>query len=91
MMVRVKQWLWIAGGWALIALGITGLLLPILHGAFFLILGLLILSSEYAWAHRMVERIRTRFPRLHGLVDRAQGMVYSWRGITPKPGASAAD
>src|SRR5690242_1250421 len=53
-------------GWALLAAGIAGLLLPILPGIPLAIAGLLILSREYAWAHRLIQALRKRFPRLAG-------------------------
>lgn len=63
MQARVKKIVLLFGGWGFIVLGIIGLFLPILQGVLFLSIGLLILSSEYVWAHKMLEKIRIRFPR----------------------------
>jgi uncharacterized membrane protein YbaN (DUF454 family) len=52
----------IASGWSLLLLGVAGLVLPVLPGVFFLIIGLSILSAEYAWAHRWLAALRRRFP-----------------------------
>lgn len=41
-------------GWTFILLGIAGLFLPILQGVLFLLVGLMILSSQYAWARRLL-------------------------------------
>lgn len=49
-------------GWALVGLGVIGIALPILPGILPLLLGLVILSSEYVWAHQLLRRIRGRFP-----------------------------
>ena len=49
-------------GWAFVLVGIAGLFLPILQGILFIVIGLLILSSEYVWAHRLVEKLKIRFP-----------------------------
>ena len=51
-------------GWAFLLLGIAGLFLPVLQGILFILMGLIILSSEYVWAHRLLERLRNRFPAI---------------------------
>ncbi len=51
-------------GWAFIVVGIIGLFLPILQGILFILIGLIILSTQYSWAHRLMVRIRARFPAL---------------------------
>jgi uncharacterized membrane protein YbaN (DUF454 family) len=63
-------------GWAFILLGVIGLFLPILQGVLFLLIGLLILSSEYVWAHRLLLRIRNRFPAVARRWDEAQITVH---------------
>jgi uncharacterized protein len=65
-------------GWIFIVLGIIGLFLPILQGVLFLFIGLIILSSEYAWAHQVLEKLRTRFPKLSGKVDEARQKASLW-------------
>jgi uncharacterized protein len=65
-------------GWIFIVLGVVGLFLPILQGVLFLLVGLIILSSEYAWAHRLLEKLRTRFPRLSRKVDDATERASIW-------------
>jgi uncharacterized membrane protein YbaN (DUF454 family) len=52
----------IASGWVLLLLGVAGLALPVLPGVLLLIIGLSILSVEYAWAHRWLTALRRRFP-----------------------------
>jgi uncharacterized membrane protein YbaN (DUF454 family) len=51
-----------------------GLFLPVLPGALFLIIGLSILSVEYAWARRWITALRSRFPgtdkKLQGIIAR---------------------
>ena len=51
-------------GWAFVLLGIAGVFLPVLPGFVLVGVGLLILSTEYIWAHRLVLRFRARFPSL---------------------------
>lgn len=59
-------------GWGFILVGIIGLFLPILQGVLFLLIGLLILSSEYVWAHRLLLKIRNRFPAVVRRWDEAR-------------------
>lgn len=58
-------------GWLFIVLGIVGLFLPVLQGILFLCLGLLILSTEYVWAHRLLQKVRHKFPALERQLDHA--------------------
>jgi len=61
-------------GWALIALGVVGLFLPVLQGVLFLFLGLYVLSRESKTAHAWLEKLRARHPamdaKLHQWRDR---------------------
>ena len=65
-------------GWAFILLGAVGLFLPVLQGVLFLMIGLLILSSEYVWAHRLLLEIRTRFPAVATRWDEARVAAHKW-------------
>ena len=60
----MKRILLIATGWVCIVLGIAGLFLPVLQGVLFLVIGLLILSREYAWARNLLARFEQRFPKI---------------------------
>lgn len=62
----------LVAGWSFVLLGIAGMFLPFLQGILFLLIGLSILSHEYRWARRLVDRIRARFPRAAGALDEAQ-------------------
>jgi uncharacterized membrane protein YbaN (DUF454 family) len=70
----VKRVALIVTGWALLLLGAVGLLLPVLPGVLFLVIGLSILSVEYEWARRWVVALRRRFPtanrKLEGFLAR---------------------
>jgi uncharacterized membrane protein YbaN (DUF454 family) len=73
-------------GWSFILLGIVGLFLPVLQGALFLLVGLIILSSEYVWAHRLLSKLRERFPKLGRTADRAAEKATAWlRRISGQP------
>jgi hypothetical protein len=58
-------------GWAFTLFGVVGLLFPILHGTLFLLIGLAILSSEYVLAHRLLSKIRNRFPSVTVRLEQA--------------------
>ena len=69
---RAKKAILLVFGWGFILLGVIGLFVPILQGVLFLLIGLLILSSEYVWAHRLLSKIRNRFPAVAKRWDEAQ-------------------
>jgi uncharacterized protein len=61
-----------AAGWGFIFLGILGLVLPVLQGILFLLVGLYILSTVSPWAGRMLERLRRQFPRISEQLEAAK-------------------
>jgi len=67
-------------GWVFIALGIAGLFLPILQGILFLLIGLVILSTEYHWARRLLGYVRHRFPKLDSVIKAAHDKAASILG-----------
>lgn len=75
---RIKRVAVLIVGWAFILLGIAGLFLPILQGVLFLFIGLIILSSEYVWAHRLLQRLRVRFPGMARHADQASARASAW-------------
>lgn len=86
----LKRVLVLMVGWSFVMLGIVGLFLPILQGILFLLIGLFILSSEYLWAHHLLERLRARYPRLSALAHQARERAHQWlarigrRGTEPE-------
>ena len=86
MKTYTKRILMLIAGWAFILLGILGLFLPFLQGVLFLLIGLIILSSEYVWAHRLLARLRERFPKIGRTADLAAEKAASWfRRMTGQP------
>lgn len=69
---RTKRWLKLGIGWAFVALGVVGLVLPILQGFLFLAIGFGILSQESAWVRRQLERLRRRYPKAAAKFDHVQ-------------------
>jgi uncharacterized membrane protein YbaN (DUF454 family) len=50
----------LAGGLVLTFVGVLGVVLPVMPGWIFLIPGLMLLSSHFPWARRLLERVRPR-------------------------------
>jgi uncharacterized membrane protein YbaN (DUF454 family) len=75
---QLKRIVVIVVGWAFILLGIVGLFLPILQGILFLLIGLLILSTEYVWAHHLLNKLRARFPKISEHLDHARMKAERW-------------
>jgi uncharacterized membrane protein YbaN (DUF454 family) len=68
---NIKRVVILIAGWSFILLGVVGLFVPILQGALFILVGLIILSSEYVWAHHLLTRLRERFPKIGRRADEA--------------------
>jgi uncharacterized membrane protein YbaN (DUF454 family) len=87
---RFKRWLVLISGWGFVALGVAGLFLPFLQGVLFLLIGVTILSAEYAWARKLLQKLRERFPALATRMDTAKVRAGAWlkRFLTPKSGNS---
>ncbi len=60
---RVRTWGREAGGWSLLSLAILFFPLPVIP-SLLLVAGLLILSSNHAWAGKLVRKGQERFPSL---------------------------
>jgi uncharacterized membrane protein YbaN (DUF454 family) len=73
-----KRVLLLVVGWAFILLGIAGLFLPILQGVLFILIGLTILSTQYAWARRWMTKLRNRFPKISDAADRTMKKGAAW-------------
>jgi uncharacterized membrane protein YbaN (DUF454 family) len=93
MKAQIKRAGLLAGGWLFIVLGVIGLFLPIMQGLLFIFIGLLILSTEYVWAHKLLQKLRSRFPRIAKMLDHAEQRVRGWFGWSgrPVPAAVRAD
>jgi uncharacterized membrane protein YbaN (DUF454 family) len=75
---HIKRMVVLIAGWSFILLGVVGLFLPILQGMLFILVGLIILSSEYVWAHHLLTRLRERFPKIGRIADEAAAKAAAW-------------
>ena len=75
---HVKRVLILIVGWGFLLLGVVGLFLPILQGVLFILIGLIILSSEYVWAHHLLTKLRERFPKIGKVADQASEKAKGW-------------
>lgn len=91
MRTMLKRWAIIIAGWIFILLGIVGLFLPILQGVLFLLVGLILLSTEYVWAHRLLGKVRARFPKLNVQLERATARANAWMHHFKKSGVEIKD
>jgi len=57
-----KRIAFLVAGWMFLVLGAAGLVLPVLPGVLFLVIGLSFLSLEYEWARRLASRMLRHFP-----------------------------
>jgi hypothetical protein len=66
MKATLKRWIRIGGGGLLTLTGLAGLALPIMPGWILLIPGLILLSREFHWAKRLLERVKHYMPKKSG-------------------------
>jgi uncharacterized protein len=72
---RTKKIAVLIAGWGFILLGIVGLVLPFLQGILFILIGLIILSSRYAWARHLLAKLRKRFPKISAVADNSAARI----------------
>jgi uncharacterized membrane protein YbaN (DUF454 family) len=75
---KIKRILVLIVGWMFILVGIAGLFLPILQGILCIVIGLIILSSEYVWAHRLLQRLKNKFPKIAQVSEKAAYRAERW-------------
>jgi uncharacterized protein len=75
---KLKRILVLIVGWLFILVGIAGLFLPVIQGILCLVIGLIILSSEYVWAHRLLQKLKTKFPKIAHASEEAAEKAEKW-------------
>jgi hypothetical protein len=101
MLAKMKRVVILGLGCCFIVLGILGLFLPVLQGILFLCIGLMLLAHAWPPAHRLLERLRQRFPKAATTVDVLERRAKDWfarlaarlgnnrpAGRSPGPGAA---
>jgi uncharacterized membrane protein YbaN (DUF454 family) len=78
MKAALKRALLLVLGWGFVLVGIAGLFLPILQGVLMILIGLFILSSEYVWAHHLLQKMKARYPKLSGKLEQAKEKSTEW-------------
>ncbi len=74
----IRRWLILGLGWLFVIIGIVGLFLPILQGLLFILIGLVLLSSESAWLRRRLDRLRARYPQAGVKLEAAEARARRW-------------
>ncbi|MDZ4163673.1 MAG: PGPGW domain-containing protein [Smithellaceae bacterium] len=68
-------------GWLLLILGVAELFLPVLQGILFISLGVMILAPNVPFFHRLLERLKTRYPDAFTQAERLKIRIKSrWFG-----------
>ncbi|MBR0671373.1 PGPGW domain-containing protein [Neoroseomonas soli] len=62
-------------GWTLLALGVLGMVLPLLQGFLFLALGVFVLRDQHIWAARRWGWVRRRWPHQVARVEGAEAAL----------------
>lgn len=62
-------------GWALILLGVIGILLPVVPGFVLVLAGLYLLSLHSKWFHGQLERHKHKYPRVVRFLDSLDARV----------------
>ncbi|HWX50253.1 MAG TPA: PGPGW domain-containing protein [Roseomonas sp.] len=65
-----SSWKRKVAGWSLLTVGVAGLVLPLLNGTIFLLLGLFILRDQHSWSRRCLEWCDRRWPGQMGKLEK---------------------
>ncbi len=79
----VGRWLLVVLAWFCLTIAALSMIIPFLPTTVPVIVGLVILSAEYEWAGRWLEKFKAKFPRAGGLVSK----VHAWVHGEPEPPA----
>lgn len=83
MLVYRPSWKRKMAGWSLLVLGLIGLILPVMNGTIFLLLGIFVLREQHAWSQRALGWCHARWPaRVDSLSALETRMLDRCRSIT---------
>jgi uncharacterized membrane protein YbaN (DUF454 family) len=72
MTLKTKRRLYLIAGSFFFVLGVLGLFLPILQGALFLLIALVLLAKAHPRFRLLKQRLRQRYPRYADILERAE-------------------
>ena len=78
MRTKLKRILVLIVGWIFILVGIAGLFLPVIQGILCIVIGLIILSTEYVWAHKLLQKLKNKFPKIAHASEEAAEKAEKW-------------
>ena len=79
----LKRYIVLGLGWFIVVFGVLGIFLPVLQGILFLLIGLILLSRESAWAQHQLEKLKARYPKFAAKYDEAEARAERlWQKIT---------
>ena len=70
--------------WFCLGVAALSFILPFLPTTVPVIIGLVILSNEYAWAHRWLEKFKNKFPKAGGMVLRVERWIHGEEPAEPR-------
>lgn len=76
MRARLRRWSLYALAWFCLLIAALSFILPFLPTTIPAVVGLVILSTEYAWAHRWLEKLKDRFPKIGGIIHKVQTKIH---------------
>jgi hypothetical protein len=79
---KLRRWSLYALAWFCLLIAGLSFIIPVLPTTIPAVVGLVILSTEYAWAHRWLEKVKNRFPKVGGLIEKVQTRIHG--GQIPK-------
>ena len=73
---QLRRWSLYVLAWFCLLIAALSFILPFLPTTVPVIIGLVILSTEYAWAHRWLEKLKNRFPKVGGIIHKVQSKIH---------------
>jgi hypothetical protein len=73
---QLRRWSLYVLAWICLLIAGLSFIIPVLPTTIPAVVGLVILSTEYAWAHRWLEKVKNRFPKVGGLIQKVQTKIH---------------
>ena len=72
----LRRWSLYVLAWFCLIIAALSFILPFLPTTIPAVVGLVILSTEYAWAHRWLQKLKNRFPKVGGIIHKVQTKIH---------------